>query len=104
MKLTAVTAAERLKAWFPSLEYELRKGGPRLGRPLLYVEGQDILPEHFYLTDRPVKEPEHAGSCCFLFCGEASELPWKSDWIRVQQGELAAVFNALQTVFDELET
>lgn len=104
MKLTAVTAAERLKTWFPSLEYELRKGGPRLGRPLLYVEGQDILPEHFYLTDRPVKEPEHAGSCCFLFCGEASELSWKSDWIRVQQGELAAVFNALQTVFDELET
>ena len=57
MKLTAVTAAERLKAWFPSLEYELRKGGPRLGRPLLYVEGQDILPEHFSNVLRRKVEP-----------------------------------------------
>lgn len=104
MKLTVVVAAERLKRQVPDLEYEEQEGGLPLGRPLLYLEGQDPAEGHFYLLSYPAQEPDWAGSCCFLLCGPAAGLPWKETCLRSAQAEPFALFNALQAVFDELET
>lgn len=102
MKLPAEILIEILKESFQILESALPGYSRLLNRPLIYVPGMDIQPERLYISNTAARELCRA-NIDVIYTSGCRPLQKSSFYICLSE-DTAAIFNAVQNIFDRFDT
>ena len=101
MELSVRLLLEHLREQFPVTNCQIKAGCPLLGRPLLYAPGEPVQPGQVYLA-RQADSALERGDLCAVYVDGAAPETWAGCSICLDAG-LAAVFNAVQKIFDRFD-